>query len=260
MRTPDRKPLGVDFAGSVHHDRSMPEQKHPSKNAGPRGVVPYNPGLYTMVQGKNRWQDSPAAPRPPPEFKRWSQRGYLPHRDAPGLRQFVTFRLADSFPTALRSEWEALLKVQDNRARAVELEAYLDKGRGECHLRRPEVAKLVEGALRFFHGRRYELLAWVVMPNHVHVLFTLREMPLGKVVGSWKSYAAKEANRILGRTGQFWDEDYWDTYMRDEAQERRARRYIENNPVKAHLAREPARWPWSSARFRDEYGILKTVE
>ena len=48
---------------------------------------------------------------------------------------------------------------------------------------------------------------------------------------------------MLGRTGQFWDEDYWDTYMRDEAQERRTRRYIENNPVKACLVREPDEWP-----------------
>ena len=219
-----------------------------------RGVVPYNPGLHALVQGKNRWQDSPAAPQPPPGFQGWNQRGYLPHRDAPGLKQFVTFRLADCLPVALRSEWEALLAIEDNRTRALELEAYLDKGRGECHLRRPEVARLVEQALRFFDGTRYELLAWVVMPNHVHVLFAQREVTLGKVVGSWKSYTAKEANRILGRTGQFWDEDYWDTYLRDEAQERRTRRYIENNPVKACLVREPGQWPWGSARLRDGCG------
>jgi REP element-mobilizing transposase RayT len=233
------------------------DSRHSSR---PPGVVPYNPSLYKLVQGKNQWQDAPTAPKPPPGFKRWNQRGYLPHRDAPGLRQFVTFRLADCFPAALRSEWEALLSIEEDRARALELEAYLDKGRGECHLKRPEIAGLVEGALRFFHGTRYELQAWVVMPNHVHVLFTQQNVPLGKVVGGWKSYTAKEANRILGRAGQFWDEDYWDTYMRDEAQETRMRRYIENNPVKAHLALEPRQWPWSSARFRDEYGSLKMVE
>ena len=238
----------------------MATRQDPSKSIGPRGVVPYNPGLYALVEGKNRWQDSPAAPQPPPGFKRWNQRGYLPHRDAPGLKQFITFRLADCFPAALRSEWEAMLKIEDNRARALELEAYLDKGRGECHLKRPDVAGLVEHALRFFHPARYELLAWVVMPNHVHVLFTQRDMPLGKVVGSWKSYTAKEANRILRRTGQFWDEDYWDTYMRDEAQERRTRRYIENNPVKAHLVPKSAQWPWSSARFRDAWGRLQVPQ
>ncbi len=100
---------------------------------------------------------------------------------------------------------------------------------------------MVEGALRFFHRTRYVLQSWVVMPNHVHVLFTQRDEPMGRVIGSWKSFTAKEANRLLHRTGQFWDEDYWDTYMRDEAQESRTRRYIENNPVKARLAIEPAR-------------------
>ncbi|HQJ49933.1 MAG TPA: transposase [Candidatus Paceibacterota bacterium] len=243
--------LGVDFAGSILHHCLMPEQKNPSNPAGPRGVVPYNPGLYALVEAKNRWQDRSA------ESKHWNQRGYLPHRDAPGLTQFVTFRLADSFPAALRSEWETLLKVENNRARALQWEAYLDKGRGACHLRRPAVAKRVEAALRFFQGGRYELLAWVVMPNHVHVLFRQREMPLGKVVGRWKSYTAREANRILGRKGPFWNEDYWDTYMRDEAQEKRACRYIENNPVKARLVREPGQWPWSSARFRDAAGRLQ---
>jgi len=55
------------------------------------------------------------------------------------------------------------------------------------------------------------------MPNHVQVLFTQKDEPLRKVLHSWKSYAAEEANRILGRIGQLWAEDYWDTFMRDEA-------------------------------------------
>ncbi len=222
----------------------------------PRGLVPCNPGLYGLVQAKNQWQGGPDVGQTPVKFKRWNQRGYLPHRDAPGLTQFVTFRLADCFPAELRSEWEALLKIGDDRLRFRQLEEYLDKGRGQCPLRRPELAGLVEGALRYFHGVRYTLEAWVVMPNHVHVLVTQKDVPLGRVVGSWKSYIANKANRALGRTGQFWDEDYWDTYMRDEAHETRTRRYIESNPVKACLAREPAQWPWSSARFRDEFARL----
>lgn len=219
-------------------------------------VVPYNTGLQQLVEGKNQWQYGPEDAPPPEPFKRWNQRGYLPHRDEPGLVQFVTFRLADSFPAALRAEWRALLEIEEHRARLRELEAYLDQGRGECHLKRPDVAGLVEGALRCFHGTRYVLQAWVVMPNHVHVLFTQTDEPLGRVIGSWKSYTAKEANKMLRRRGQFWDEDYWDTYMRDEAHERRTRRYIENNPVKARLVREPSGWAWSSARFRDEFGKL----
>jgi REP element-mobilizing transposase RayT len=223
-------------------------------------VVPYSPGLQQLVQAKNQCQHGREDAPLPGGFVGWHQRGYLPHRGKPGLVQFVTFRLADAFPAELRSEWEALLKVEDNRSRLRQLEKYLDKGRGDCHLKRPEVARLVEGALRFFHGTRYDLQAWVVMPNHVHVLFTQRDGLLGRVVGSWKSYTAKKANKMLQRTGQFWDEDYWDTYMRDETHAERTCRYIESNPVKARLALEPAQWAWSSVRFRDEFGRLALPE
>jgi REP element-mobilizing transposase RayT len=89
------------------------------------------------------------------------------------------------------------------------------------------------------------------MPNHVHVVFQVRDVPIGRLIGGWKSYTAKEANRVLAREGKLWQEDYWDTYMRDEGQEGRARRYIENNPTKARLVAFSRDWPWSSARFRD---------
>jgi len=79
---------------------------------------------------------------------------------------------------------------------------------------------------------------------------------MGKVVKDWKNYTAREANKLLGRRGQFWALDYWDTYMRDSLHELRARDYAERNPVKAMLAREPKDWPWSSARFRDKFNRL----
>jgi putative transposase len=94
------------------------------------------------------------------------------------------------------------------------------------------------------------------MPNHVHVLFVVGTKPLGQVITDWKEFTARAANKLLGRHGKFWAEDYWDTCMRDAAHELCARRYIENNPVKALLVREPAEWAWSSARFRDKYGRL----
>jgi REP element-mobilizing transposase RayT len=143
------------------------------------------------------------------------------------------------------------------RARIRQLEAYLDNGRGECHLKQLSIGTLVEQALVFFNRKRYELDSWVVMPNHVHVLLTQRDEPLRKVIAGWKSYTAKEANRVLGRIGQFWAEDYWDTYMRNEEHTMRTRRYIENNPVQARLVLDPAQWAWSSARFRDAFGHLE---
>ena len=162
----------------------------------------------------------------------------MPHRDEPGLTQFVTFHLADSFPAALRSEWEAILKVEDVQARRERLQAYLDKGNGECFLRRSDLAKLVEDSFRFFHGKRYELWAWVVMPNHVHVLFQAGSESMSRTVENWKKFTAHEANKLTGRQGKFWFEDYWDTFMRDSEHELRTRQYIEANPVKAFLAGE----------------------
>src|SRR5438128_3051951 len=111
---------------------------------------PHNPGVCDFVEGKRRWSSPPKIQDAKRGFRGWHERGYLPHRDEPGLTQFVTFRLADSFPESLRSEWEQLWRIEDDRERRKQLEAYLDKGRGECHLRRPEFAMLVEDNFRQF--------------------------------------------------------------------------------------------------------------
>ena len=139
----------------------------------------------------------------------------------------------------------------------MELEAYLDRGRGECHLRQQEIAQLVEEAVRFFHGERYDLRAWVVMPNHVHALFKVDVTPMAEILESWKKHTAQKANRLLGRRGEFWQADYWDTFMRNSEHELETRRYIESNPANAGFVLDPKAWPWSSARFRDDYGVLK---
>jgi REP element-mobilizing transposase RayT len=224
-----------------------------SRRPGP----PHNPRVRELVEEKRRWSSPPKPEDAKQGFRGWNERGYLPHRDEPGLTQFVTFRLADSFPDALRSEWEHLWKIENDQQRRAELESYLDKGRGECHLRRPEIAQLVEDAVRFFHGQRYDLRAWVVMPNHVHALFKVDATPMAEILESWKKHTANKANRQLHRRGKFWQADYWDTFMRDSAHELETRNYIENNPVKAGLVLDPKTWPWSSARFRDEFGVLK---
>ena len=189
-------------------------------------------------------------------FQGWHERGYLPHRDKPGLTQFVTFHLNDSFPESLRSEWAHLLKIEDNHERRKKLEEYLDKGKGECHLRQSEIAEIVEDDFLLFHGQRYDLRAWVIMPNHVHLLFKVGEVPMGQLIGDWKKHSGRKAHRVLGKLGGFWADDYWDTYMRDGEHELKARKYMENNPVKAGMVREAKEWAWSSARFRDGFGNL----
>src|SRR5439155_5518014 len=113
---------------------------------------PHNPGVRDLVEGKRRWSSPPKVENLKQGFRGWNERGYLPHRDEPRLTQFVTFRLADSFPASLRSEWEHLWKIEDDQQHRAELEAYLDRGRGECYLRKSEIAQIVDDAVRVFHG------------------------------------------------------------------------------------------------------------
>lgn len=146
-------------------------------------------------------------------------------------------RLPRDVIAALRSKPDAVLLIDQK----------LDAGLGACRLRDPEIASLVQDALLHFDGERYRLLAWCVMPNHVHVVAEMLEgHALSDVVKSWKSFTGRQANAHLGRSGAFWETDYFDRYMRDEAHLLRTISYVENNPLKAGLVSEPAEWPWAS--------------
>lgn len=124
----------------------------------------------------------------------------------------------------------------------------MDAGYGQCYLRDPRIGQLVENALLYFDGDRYRLLAWVIMPNHVHALIeTILGFPLDKIIQSWKSFTAHKANDLLGRSGQFWFPDYFDRYIRNERHFYNAVRYIHENPVKAGLVSRAVDWPFSSA-------------
>jgi REP element-mobilizing transposase RayT len=185
----------------------------------------------------------------------WHSRGYLAHFDGGSLPQMVTFRLVDSLPKAVLGRWEnELATLPEARAcaeRRERIERFLDAGAGAMWLSRPEIANLVEGALLHFHGKRYQLDAWVVMPNHVHVLLTtVAGRSLSEVVHSWKSFTGNRANRMLGRVGPFWQPDYYDRFIRNESHFRQAIEYIKANPVNAGLCNVPENWPFGSARFR----------
>ncbi len=179
------------------------------------------------------------------DFKGWHSRGYLPHFDSPETIQFVTFRLADSLPRAVV---EALGHREDEIHR---IERELDDCLGACWPRQPEIAALVQEALLHFDGERYRLLAWCLMPNHVHVVIEMLDgHSLSDIVRSWKSFTARLANSKLGRRGPFWHADYFDRFMRNEVHLAQTIEYVENNPVKAGLAQLPAEWEWSSGRQR----------
>jgi type I restriction enzyme R subunit/putative DNA methylase len=153
--------------------------------------------LRQLVEGKNKAFHPLTDEEKTLGFLGWHERGYLPHCDFPGLVQFVTFRLADSMPASRRGEWEPLLKIENDRDRRTKLEEYLDRGVGKCHLRDPRIAQLAEDAMLHFHDEHYELLAWCVMPNHVHALVHVWRVPLWKMVQSWKHFIQTQANRLL---------------------------------------------------------------
>jgi REP element-mobilizing transposase RayT len=187
-------------------------------------------------------------------FRGWHERSDLPHYDVPNDTQSVTFRLADSLPREVQARIEA---ISDDRERRKAFEAELDRGHGACFLHRRDIAGLVENALRFFHGQRYELRAWCVMPNHIHVMFRVVAVSMSEIMDSWKSYTGLQANRLLKREGQpFWQAGYFDTYIRNSVHESQTVRYIEQNPCKGKLVLDPKEWPWSSARLRDEFARL----
>ena len=185
----------------------------------------------------------------------WHSRGYLPHFNGGEIAQTINLHLADSLPQTVLKAWmNDLAKDSPAHLDTVlrrRIERYLDQGYGSCALRNPRLAAMVQESLLHYDGKRYRLSAWVVMPNHVHVLLTPdSEWSLSTIMKHLKSFTSHEANRILRQAGQFWMEDYFDRYVRDATHFNSAIAYIENNPVKARLCKKPGDWPFCSAWFR----------
>jgi len=171
-------------------------------------------------------------------LKGWHSRGYLPHFDGGESYQFITFRLYDSVPKDMIINWKDELaitnKTEKNSLEYIKLNdrisKYEDNGYGACFLLNNDVAKVVEDALKFYENKKYDLVEWVIMPNHVHVLIKVHnDISLTKIVHSWKSFTANKANEILGRKGKFWMEDYFDRYIRNDEHFYATVKYIQEN-------------------------------
>ena len=188
----------------------------------------------------------------------WHSRGYLPHYENSEKLQSITFRLVDSLPKSKLAILEEELLHLPEKERLVErrkwIEKWLDAGKGCCALRHPKVARIMQESLLHFDGERYRLLAWCIMPNHVHVLIQ-PSCNLGKIVQSWKSYTgrwalAHYAELELGVPGKsFWMREYWDRFIRNKKHFEAIVEYIHENPVKAGLCKSANDWKWSSAGF-----------
>jgi putative transposase len=199
--------------------------------------------------------------QPPPGFQGLSEDKqlevyvrHLPHWRQEGATYFITFRLGDSLPSAkldqlavLRREWEQLhprpwvREALERLARQqVEyIEKWLDQGMGSCVLKDPPFAAYLTEAMHHFDGERYELGAYVVMPNHTHAILrplTCIEHPLEKIVGSWKQFSSKRINARTEAKGDLWQEESYDRIVRDEEHLYRCLQYIGHNPLKTRLA------------------------
>ena len=168
----------------------------------------------------------------------------LPHWQKESAAYFVTWRLHGSLPSSVIADcW-----TQEG-PKFVRTDRLLDAtASGPRWLLQPAIAGSVAKIL--LDGEKkgpYQLGAWVVMPNHVHVVLQ-PQSELPKAVSWIKACSARDANRLLHRTGhQFWARDYFDRWIRDRIEEQRTVRYIEQNPVKAGLCSTPEDWLWSSA-------------
>jgi putative transposase len=185
---------------------------------------------------------------------------HLPHRLPPGETIFITFRLACSLPHQVVAQWQAEDELKCNRLEMSADQRYVEHKRyfgrfdaqlaraeyGPTWLAQPEVAALVAKSLHYFDGKGYELRCYCVMPNHVHVvvLFPVGAPPLVKTLQRLKGYTGTQANKLLGRTGAFWQAESYDHVVRTGELERIIS-YVVENPVKAGLAEEWHQWPYT---------------
>ena len=185
--------------------------------------------------------------------------GSLPHWFKEGATYAVTFRLADSIPHSVLEEYSLeklrLEKIaaqaendgEESKFRDVQaqieslfsdrMEQALIVGHGECFMGRKEIASIVRNAIFGYAGERYEIGAWCVMPNHVHLLIKpFKGHSLSSILQGMKSISAKEANAFLGREGAFWQKESYDHMIRDAENFANQKKYILRNPVVAGLA------------------------
>jgi putative transposase len=173
-------------------------------------------------------------------------RRHLPHWQQTGQDIFITWRLFGSLPEKCQPPNAA----ETDGKQFVSFDRELDRaGTGPIWLKHPRVAEVAFRELRDAHLHRqlFRLRAYVLMPNHVHVLVEPLAS-LSKIMHQIKGATAYRANLVLLRTHQrFWQDESFDHWVRNPAEGEKIRKYIENNPVAAGLVTRPEDWPWSSA-------------
>ena len=183
----------------------------------------------------------------PPALPSVHSRGYLPHIEGAEY-QMITYRLADSLP---KDVLDSMKDETNTQKRREQIESYLDAGYGGCWLEMSQVAQVVIENWLHFDGEKYKIIAYVVMPNHVHILIQVfKGVLLSSIVHSWKSYTSKAIMKlVVENAGEppvlpIWQAEYWDRYIRNQKHFDAAIEYINQNPVKAGLVQKPEQWLW----------------
>ena len=189
----------------------------------------------------------------------WSSRGYIPHYDAAGITQFITIRLADSVPYHVQQQLQIELEALESsgvdpqtvgQERRKRIESLLDGGYGSCVLANDTVAQIIIQSFEKLTTDGHDLMRWVIMPNHLHMLIKIRSnISLASVIRFFKALTAKQANNLLGRSGRFWFPEFFDRYIRDATHLSRVITYIDENPLRAGLVKRLEDWRFSSAVY-----------
>jgi type I restriction enzyme R subunit len=216
------------------------------------------------------------------------RRRQLPHWDVPGATYFVTTCLEGSIPA------QGLLELNEPRHRNrsmtkpdvftqdqwnvrlwklqfKEIDEWLDAKPARRDLESPELAQIVVNAMFHFAGNRYDLLAYVVMPSHIHWVFTPlaswtdslsaddKRSPRERILYSFNRFTATQCNKLLQTQGAFWQGESYDHWIRHVDELERIILYVEANPVKAQLVTQPDQWKFSSANYRKVHGLAMGV-
>jgi REP element-mobilizing transposase RayT len=160
---------------------------------------------------------------------------HLPHWNPEDAALFITWRLHGSLPREVD-----FLAPKGGKA-FVAVDRLLDRpATGPRWMQQTEVAACVLSTLKHGadHLQLYYLRAWAIMCNHIHMLIDPRT-DMARITKSIKNYSAREANRILDRTGPFWQSESYDRWVRSAEAREKIVRYIEFNPVSAGLVEKP---------------------
>ncbi len=217
----------------------------------------------------------------------------LPHIQFKGGEYFVTFRLFGSLPVHIVQELKSyrkqfekdLRKDADDKLRSkierqifAKYESHLDQNLSGPHwLKLPDIARVVENSIHFRNYKIYDLYAYCVMSNHVHIVFrhiddekidcvgkSIKEnmksekFPVTHILGNLKKFTARKCNQILNRKGSFWQAENFDRLIRDVSELENSILYTLNNPVNAKLISDWRQWSYTycKAEFLDSVSLI----